>query len=73
MESIGYNATLLAQLFNILILCLLFVVLVVIIVKVVRRSGRVNPEHSGLDKIEQDIQEIKVNMQEIAKKLDKKQ
>ncbi|MEG6522608.1 hypothetical protein [Desulfotomaculum sp. 1211_IL3151] len=73
MEGMGYNVTLLAQLFNFLVLSLLFVVLVVVIVKVVRRSGGANPEHSRLDKMEQDIQRIKINIRELAKKLDKKQ
>ncbi|GAB6182138.1 hypothetical protein JCM14036_34570 [Desulfotomaculum defluvii] len=73
MESMGFNATLLAQMFNFLILILLFVTLSVVIIKVVRRTGRVNPENSRLEKIEEDIQDIKKNMQNIAKKLDQKQ
>ncbi|MEW6064931.1 MAG: hypothetical protein ACOY3U_11275 [Bacillota bacterium] len=67
MESLGFNATLLAQLFN-------FIVLVVIMVVLGRMAcvlltGRTSKNHFG--KIEEELREIRTRLGEIEKKLDK--
>ncbi|WP_333871078.1 hypothetical protein [Desulforamulus putei] len=67
MESLGFNATLLAQLFN-------FIVLVVIMVVVGRMAcvlltGRTSKNYFG--KIEEELREIRTRLGEIEKKLDK--
>jgi len=63
MESLNFNGTLLAQMFNFFVMILFIVVLGVFILRMfTKRPGR----------LEEDIREIKIRLGEIERKIDKR-
>ncbi|SHF28643.1 hypothetical protein SAMN02745133_02254 [Desulforamulus putei DSM 12395] len=68
MEGLGLNATLLAQLFNFIVLVLIMAVFGRLVY--VLLTGRTSRKQFG--KMEEELREIKTRLGEIEKKLDKK-